>query len=98
MVGCVVLTGLMAAISQLAYRKCKLLNSGSYSGLWVIVYTMVAYALILCFFSNKFYENIFTISMIYKIIYLLIIFWIIKYVSSRKDRASIADRRVSWRA
>ena len=80
------------------YRKCKLLNSGSYSGLWVIVYTMVAYALILCFFSNKFYENIFTISMIYKIIYLLIIFWIIKYVSSRKDRASIADRRVSWRA
>lgn len=97
-VGCIVLTGLMAAISQLIYRKCKLLNSGSYSGLWVIVYTMVAYALILCFFSNKFYENIFTISMIYKVIYLLIIFWIIKYVSNRKDRTSMADRRVSWRA
>lgn len=96
--GCLLLTGIMAAISQLIYQKSKALNSGFYSALWVILYTMVAYALILCFFSNKFYENIFTISMIYRIVYLVVIFWAIKYFSSDKKRAHAMSERSSWRA
>lgn len=98
--GCILLTGLMAAFSQLVYQKSKALDSGFYSGLWVILYTMVAYALILCFFSNKFYENIFTISMIYRIIYLVVIFWVIKYFSQRETKtdAHMVGRRDLWRA
>ncbi len=96
--GCIVLTGIMAAISQIVYKKSRALESGSLSGFWIIIYTMIAYALVLCFFSNKFYENILTIGMIYKVIYLLIIFWLINVVAKRKKRAISVGRRDPWRA
>ncbi len=73
-IGFIFLTMLMAAFSQMVYSKSCKLNSGWASSIWVIVYSIIAYALLLSFFSNKFYENVFVITFVYKLVYLLILY------------------------
>ena len=97
MVGCIFLTAFMAVLSQLVYQKSRAFDSGILSAFWVILYAMVGYALILCFFSNKFYEGIFTIGMAYKIVYLLIVFWLISFFSPRKSAIKQIGGRI-WQA
>lgn len=73
-VGLVLLTMLMAVVSQAVYSKSCKFDSGWASSVWVIAYSIIAYALLLCFFSNKFYENVFAITFAYKLVYLLILY------------------------
>lgn len=84
-VGLILLTAVMAVVSELIYHKAKS-EDGAASCTWVIVYSIVAYALALSFFSNKFYEGIITINMLFKLIYLLIAVLILVRRSHRNTR------------
>lgn len=85
--GMVVLIAVMAIVSQLVYSKCIKFNSGIFSSAWIVVYSIIAYALILSFFSNKFYENVIVITIVYRIIYLLLIYFFI-YIFTRNKVSS----------
>ena len=89
-VGFVLLTALMAIVSQAVYSKSCKFNSGLASSVWVIIYSIIAYALLLSFFSNKFYENVFVITFVYKLIYLVILYVPILLLS--KGELAVAER------
>ena len=89
-IGFILLTMLMAFVSQVVYSKSCKFNSGWASSVWVIVYSIIAYALLLSFFSNKFYENVFVIKFAYKLVYLLILYIPILLLS--RPGASIGEK------
>jgi oligosaccharide repeat unit polymerase len=57
--GMLILVGIMAVVSQYFYEKCKHTFSNGYPRLSEMIYGLIAGALVLSFFSNKFYELIF---------------------------------------
>lgn len=82
-VGAVLLTALMAAISQIIY--CSVLRNTAQKPvpLTSLIYIYIYSFLLFSFFSDKFYENVFVSYILY-----LIVYWIIikLYMSDWKDR------------
>lgn len=87
-VGAVVLTVVMAAISQFVYEKA-MRGKGRFSWVWVFLYAFIAFQLLLCFFSNKFYEEVVSINLVRLLVYLAIV-WVLydvvpRFVESRRE-------------
>lgn len=82
--GCFVLTVLMAAISWLVYRQARKADGGPFHSMWIIIYSIVAYALLLSFFSNKFYEGFFCIPMLNRLLYLFAIYCVFLFFGGGK--------------
>lgn len=70
-IGVFVLIALMALISQAVYEKAKS-SASSHADLWIIFSSYIAFQLIFSFFSNKFYEEIFTPGFFTSVIYLIV--------------------------
>lgn len=72
-IGVPILMVIMGIISQLIYNKAIIgVNQKKRIDLWIVLYSYVFYMLTFSFFSNKFYESIFSIQFIK-----YIIFWIL---------------------
>lgn len=85
-VGVVALTALMAFVSRAVYEKAHRFESGLLNAFWLIVYAMIANTLMLSFFSNKFYEGILSINVIFQFGYLAIGYLIIFLVGTPATR------------
>ena len=74
--GLVFFVMIMAFISQIIYEKAQKIKDG-YPSIWTIAYGSVFSCLLLSFFSNKFYENVFTTDFVKRLIiwYLCILFF-----------------------
>lgn len=84
--GVIILTALMAFISILTYRKSINMNQSFFElSLYMVCYARIGYCLLLSFFSNKFYEEFFTIGFL-KILLLMYIYKILfdKYILYKK--------------
>ena len=71
-VGVVTMVSLMAFIIQFVYEKAKKSNLTNKPSIWILIYGYMFSSIVLSFFSNKFYEQEFSIHFIY-----IIIFWLI---------------------
>lgn len=69
-IGVPVLTGLMAFLSQYFFERVKLIGNTLKVSIFLLIYSKIVANLALSFFSNKFYEELFTTSFLK-----LIIFW-----------------------
>lgn len=74
----------MAVLSQVFYEKAKAGNS-RYSEIWAILYGYMAYRLLLCFFSNKFYEGVASPTFLRLCLYIFISRYIYIAISGRLD-------------
>ena len=63
-VGEFVLVLIMALIAQLIYERIKSTNKSNGVSILTLIYSIIFCCLALSFFSNKFYENIFTIGLL----------------------------------
>ena len=82
--GFIILTALMAWISQSVFEKVRRLSiSNNNVSIAVLIYGKIAVALLLSFFSNKFYEDIFSIVFLRTVIYWAI-FNMFLYKGSKK--------------
>lgn len=79
--GIPVLVGLMAFISEYVFEKVKGFREMNTVSISVLIYGKVVFALALSFFSNKFYENIFTMDFVQ-----LVFFWLILRFIFGQDR------------
>ena len=70
-IGVFVLIALMALIFRPIYEKAKS-SASSHADLWIIFSSYIAFQLIFSFFSNKFYEEIFTPGFFTSVIYLIV--------------------------
>ena len=70
-VGVVVLTALMAFVCQVCYELGRNSKNRRVSLLFTIIYGTITSTLLLAFFSNKFYENIFTVEFVKRVIILV---------------------------
>lgn len=85
-IGLVILVMIMAIISQLLYEVIKNKVLGKYPINTIILYGYVGTSLLLSFFSNKFYENMFSLVIIkYVIVWLLCDFIFIKIFSYKRS-------------
>ncbi len=73
--GLILLTLIMAIISQYIYEKVRLFKNNNQPSLYVLVYGTIFSCLLFSFFSNKFYENV--ISMYF--VKTLIVWYICNY-------------------
>jgi|GEM_PF-1715067 len=87
--GAIILPFIMGAISQLAYSSAKNSNINRDQNLGLIIYSNIAYCLVFSFFSNKFYEIIFSPDMVKKIIcmWLMLLFlYKVRFCAKYKTR------------
>jgi len=78
-IGVLLLVLLMAAISQIVYIKSINNNNYDVPSISALVYNFICITLILSFFSNKFYEQVFSVNFIkYLIVWYLCNFYFIK--------------------
>lgn len=85
-IGVVFLTGLMAAVCQVSYEIARNSKNRSLSLLFTIIYGTITSTLLLAFFSNKFYENIFTVEFVKRVIILVSFDIIFNMFFSKKKR------------
>ena len=71
-IGVVTMVSLMAFILQWVYEKVKRTSLTSRPSVWILMYGYMFSSILLSFFSNKFYEQNFSINFIY-----IFILWII---------------------
>ena len=86
--GLIVLVAIMSIIAQSVYEVSKRTNAELKPDIFIIIYSQMFSLLVLAFFSNKFYEEIFNRSFIYNIILLNafnFIFCKIKIQNKKKD-------------
>ena len=76
-VGMIILVSLMAVISQFAYEKAIRERIDGRPQIWMIVYGYISSTLVLSFFSNKFYEQVFYVVFVRGVIVLLIVKFIL---------------------
>ncbi|MCD8290173.1 MAG: oligosaccharide repeat unit polymerase, partial [Prevotella sp.] len=74
--GLIFFTVLMAIISQLSFRKAAFGKSEKIN-LNLVIYSYLAFTIAFSFFSNKFYEMLFSPSFLIQLIYLYILRWIL---------------------
>lgn len=67
-IGLIVLVALMAVISQIVYENAKNKNNKNSPSIYSVAYGVIFTCLMLSFFSNKFYENVFSTEFIKRII------------------------------
>ncbi|KRL94208.1 polysaccharide polymerase [Levilactobacillus hammesii DSM 16381] len=70
------LVGIMAIISQISFKTFKHFSNRGVS-ISVLIYSKIVAALVLSFFSNKFYENIFNSGFIKTIVIWMILDWLL---------------------
>lgn len=76
--GAFILTMVMAAFSQVVYMKCRDADNKKMPAISRLLYAYIAPAIFLSFFSNKFYEQILNLGLVYKLL-----FWILLNCSLR---------------
>ena len=87
--GLVLLSAIMAMISQGVYRKIKNTGLDYRPSRYILLYGFIAPTLLLSFFSNKFYESIFNSAFMYTFL-----FWIIfDYIFCDKAKKKFRIRR-----
>ncbi|MCG0678635.1 oligosaccharide repeat unit polymerase [Lactiplantibacillus plantarum] len=74
-VGVPILVGIMSIISQFSFEKMRRFSVEGSVPLSVLIYGRIATALVFVFFSNKFYEDIFTLTFIRMIVFWVILNW-----------------------
>ncbi len=57
--GVPILTAIMAVASQAAFEMASRVAKATRADFWITVYAYLAFQVLFCFFSNKFYENAF---------------------------------------
>lgn len=87
-IGVPMLTGIMAAISQISFKTFRFFDSKNVS-IAVLIYSRIVAALMLSFFSNKFYENIFNFDFVKTIIIWIILDWFLFFKNSFRYRKEI---------
>lgn len=88
-VGLIVLTAIMAFLTQLSYEMARNSISPYRSFMGAMIYSNVIYTVIFAFFSNKFYENIITIGFLKKLIVWLFFVLIMKLCSPASEKLKI---------
>ena len=72
-IGCIVLVAIMAILSQVCYEIIKKIRGKKNVQICVLIYGVIYSCLLLSFFSNKFFENIFSMNFIkYIVIWFLL--------------------------
>lgn len=84
-IGVPILTGVMAAISQISFKTFRFFDGKNVS-IAVLIYSRIVAALMLSFFSNKFYENIFNFDFIKTIIIWVILDWLLFFKNNFRYR------------
>jgi len=89
--GALILVGGIALISQLSFEFMRKSKESGRASLSILIYGRIAVTLIFAFFSNKFYEDIFTFTFIR-----MIVFWIVlnMFLIPRRSKKHIKERRV----
>ena len=86
-VGMIVLVIVMAIINQIVYEKALVAKNKKYPGLYCLLYGFLFNTILFSFFSNKFYENLFSLRFIrYLIFWYLFYFFFCKVRFVKKDR------------
>lgn len=67
-IGFVVLSAVMGAVSQFFYEMAKKTDNVGFPSLWTISYGVIFGCLILSFFSNKFYETLISMTFLKRLI------------------------------
>jgi oligosaccharide repeat unit polymerase len=70
--GVPVLTAIMAVVSQVVYEMASRAARPTHADFWITIYAFLAFQLLFCFFSNKFYENAFGDSALRLLVYVFI--------------------------
>ena len=70
-VGVLLLVLIMTIVAQFFYHKVMAAQSSLRWNLWITPYGVIAYQLILCFLSNKMYENVITVAFVRFVVYLV---------------------------
>ena len=78
--GIIPCVAIMATISQIVFEKAK--RAGRHADTWAVTYSYIAYSVLLCFFSNKFYEGIISFTFIRFIVYFIIARYIYLYLNN----------------
>ena len=66
--GMVVLTSLMAFICQTVYERCKSIKRINFPSIWILIYGYFFGTLVLVFYTNRFYEQVFSATFFYSVI------------------------------
>lgn len=88
--GIIVLVPIMATISQTIYEKVRLSKITVYPAISSLIYVYVSNLLVMSFFSNKFYEQFFNISLVRTIIAWL--FFRFVFISPNKNLDSLNQK------
>lgn len=73
-VGCIICPIFMAIFSMIFYKKCiRTLNNTGKLSPYLFLYSIIAFTILMCFFSSKFSEIIVRLSFIRTVIYLYVI-------------------------
>lgn len=75
MSGLLVLVGIMATVSQLIFESVKHFNGKKMISFSTLIYGYIVTALGFSFFSNKFYENIFSVNLLQ-----MLVTWFLLYI------------------
>lgn len=88
-IGLVILVMIMAIISQVIYEAIKRISLGKYPKSIIILYGYIGTSLLLSFFSNKFYENVFSLSILKNVVvWLLCDLIFIKIFDWKREKAN----------
>lgn len=94
-IGLFLLTAMMAAVSQSTYEISRNSRNPDVSVVFTIIYATIVSTLLLAFFSNKFYENIFTVEYVKRTGVLIIMHYVLtRFLSRKKKRKVIAYRGI----
>ena len=66
--GMIVLVSIMSFICQFVYEKCKSLKELSKPSIWILIYGYIFGTLVLVFYTNRFYEQVFSATFFYSIL------------------------------
>ncbi len=85
-IGLILLTALMSFVTQMAYEISRNSRNSDISLIFTVIYGTMISTLLLSFFSNKFYENIFTVEYVKRTLVLIFMHYIFaRLLSCRRD-------------
>ena len=93
--GVVVLVAVMAAVSQLVFEKAANARPTKWMTIWIAVYAVLAFSLLMSFFSNKFYEDVLSVNFARNLLYLLVVRYLVCYFDPKALTRRLKRKAVS---